>query len=54
MAIAVAEEARQSGVARIGPDLAIAAEVDAARWWPAYVPYSRARDRRDRRHGVLG
>jgi malate dehydrogenase (oxaloacetate-decarboxylating) len=55
VAIAVAEEARQSGVSRIGPELAIAAEVDAARWWPAYVPYSRARDSRDdRRHGALG
>jgi len=55
VAIAVAEEARQSGVARIGPELAIAAEIDAARWWPAYVPYSRARDPRDdRRHGMLG
>ncbi len=39
IAIAVAETAVSEGVAteRLGPD--VAAAVDAATWWPAYVPY---------------
>jgi malic enzyme len=51
VAIAVAQEARRSGVAGIGPERDLAAEVDAASWWPAYVPYHRA-DRPDRRRIV--
>jgi hypothetical protein len=55
VAIAVAGEARRAGVAGIGPERDIATDVDAARWWPAYVPYSRAREGRvDRRRGVIG
>jgi hypothetical protein len=31
------------------------AEIDAAIWWPAYVPYSHARERHlDRRRKVAG
>ncbi len=55
VAIAVAHEARRAGVAGISPEADLAAEVDAARWWPAYVPYRRAREGRpDRRHGLIG
>jgi malate dehydrogenase (oxaloacetate-decarboxylating) len=55
VAIAVAEEARRAGVAGIEPERDLAAEVDAARWWPAYVPYTLAREGRpDRRHGLIG
>jgi malate dehydrogenase (oxaloacetate-decarboxylating) len=39
IAIAVAEEARQAGLAGIGPEIDLAAEVAAAMWWPEYVPY---------------
>lgn len=38
VAIAVAREAVSSGIASADPD-AIAADVDAAMWWPEYVPY---------------
>jgi malate dehydrogenase (oxaloacetate-decarboxylating) len=41
VAIAVATEARHAGVAGVADDLDIAAEVDAATWWPVYVPYTR-------------
>jgi malic enzyme len=43
VAIAVATEARRAGVAGLPDDRDIAAEVDAATWWPTYVPYTRAR-----------
>ena len=43
VAIAVATEARHAGVAGLADDRDIAAEVDAATWWPAYVPYTRGR-----------
>jgi hypothetical protein len=53
VAIAVAQEARRSGVAGIGAERDLEAEVDAASWWPAYVPYHRARaDRPERRRIV--
>ena len=39
IAVAVAREAVTSGVAGIAPDTDIEAAVDAAMWWPAYVPY---------------
>ena len=40
IAIAVAREAVAGGQARIHADTDIEAEVDAAIWWPAYVPYT--------------
>lgn len=43
VAIAVATEARRAGTAGLPDDRDIAAEVDAATWWPTYVPYTRAR-----------
>jgi malic enzyme len=55
VAIAVAEEARQEGVAGLRPEADLVAEIDAAIWWPAYVPYSHARERHlDRRRKVAG
>ena len=39
IAIAVAQEAIEAGVARVGPDETADALVDGAMWWPAYVPY---------------
>src|SRR5664279_355323 len=55
VAIAVAEEARQAGVAGLRAEADIVAEVDAAIWWPAYVPYSHAREPHlERRPRVAG
>jgi malate dehydrogenase (oxaloacetate-decarboxylating) len=55
VAIAVAEEARQAGVAGLRAEADIVAEVDAAIWWPAYVPYSHAREPHlERRRRVAG
>jgi malic enzyme len=44
IAIAVAREALDAGVAGIGPasDAELEALVDDAMWWPAYVPYEPA------------
>ncbi len=42
IAIAVARTAVDSGLAGIPPDTDLAAAVDAAMWWPAYVPYAAA------------
>ena len=39
IAIAVAEEARRSGVSGLSEDASIEAEVDAAIWEPRYVEY---------------
>jgi malic enzyme len=39
IALAVGREAIRSGVAAPGDDEALEAAVDAAMWWPAYVPY---------------
>jgi malic enzyme len=39
VALAVAREAVASGLAEPTSDEAIEADVDAAMWWPAYVPY---------------
>ena len=39
IAVAVADEAVRSGSAGAAPDEATEAAVDAAMWWPAYVPY---------------
>ncbi|HVA85841.1 MAG TPA: oxaloacetate-decarboxylating malate dehydrogenase [Candidatus Saccharimonadales bacterium] len=47
VAVAVAREAVSAGVAGIGldgePEVAVEAAVDAAIWWPAYVPYLSSR-----------
>ena len=55
VAIAVAEEARRAGVAGVGSEQDLEADVDAATWWPAYVPYTRGRGSGpDRRRAVGG
>jgi malic enzyme len=43
IAIAVAAEALQSGLAGIPAETDLEAAVDEAMWWPAYVPYRTAR-----------
>ena len=40
IAVAVVREAIAGGQARLGPDADVEAEVDAAIWWPQYVPYT--------------
>jgi malate dehydrogenase (oxaloacetate-decarboxylating) len=54
VAIAVATEARNAGVAGLADDRDIAAEVDAATWWPEYVTYTRARPVADERRRHWG
>ena len=49
IAIEVARDAVESGLARIDPTSDIAAAVDAAMWWPAYVPFEPARRAERRR-----
>ncbi len=39
IAIAVATAAREDGLARLPDEVDIAAAIDAAMWWPDYVPY---------------
>ena len=51
IAIEVAREAVVAGVAGIDPAIDIDALVDAATWWPAYVPYVPARPVERRRDG---
>ena len=46
IALAVATAAREDGLARVPDDTDLAAQVDAAMWWPDYVPYLPAADRR--------
>jgi malic enzyme len=43
VAVAVASEAVESGVAGIGPGVDLATTVEEAMWWPSYVPYIRSR-----------
>ncbi|MEA2653264.1 MAG: hypothetical protein QOI37_491 [Chloroflexota bacterium] len=43
IAIGVAREAVESGLAGIAPEDDIEATIDRAMWWPAYVPYLPAR-----------
>ena len=43
IAIEVAREALAAGLAGIDPGSDVEALVDAAMWWPEYVPYQRAR-----------
>jgi malic enzyme len=50
IAIAVATEARRAGVSGLADGADIAAEIDAATWWPAYVPYLRASEAAPERH----
>lgn len=49
IAIAVANAAIQDGASRLPDTTDVAGLVDAATWWPAYVPYRRARGTRRRR-----
>jgi malate dehydrogenase (oxaloacetate-decarboxylating) len=49
IATGVAREAVAAGIAGIGPDDDVDAVVDAAMWWPAYVPYRAARPAERRR-----
>jgi malate dehydrogenase (oxaloacetate-decarboxylating) len=46
IAVAVVTEAIRSGLARIDQTTDVEAAVDGATWWPAYVPYELATDRR--------
>ncbi|HUP54649.1 MAG TPA: NAD-dependent malic enzyme [Methylomirabilota bacterium] len=46
IALAVARAAREDGLAGIGPDVDLEAAVAAAMWWPDYVPYELAEERR--------
>ncbi|MBA2380820.1 MAG: NAD-dependent malic enzyme [Chloroflexi bacterium] len=46
IALAVARAARDGGLAGIGPDVDLEAAVATAMWWPDYVPYEVAPDRR--------
>ena len=43
VAVAVAREAVEAGVARVRPGADLTAAVDEAMWWPSYVPYIRSR-----------
>jgi malic enzyme len=44
VAVAVAREAQAAGLARVPAGTDPAAAVDAATWWPEYVPYVRAQE----------
>ena len=46
IAVAVARRAVAAGIAAIDPDQDVDHQVDAAMWWPDYVPYRPAVDRR--------
>jgi len=46
IALAVAAAARDDGLAALAPDADLEAEIDAAMWWPDYVPYLVAAERR--------
>ena len=49
IAIVVAREAVDAGLAAIAPDTDVDALIDGAMWWPAYVPYTPARHAERRR-----
>jgi len=51
IAMVVAREAIDAGLAGIDPATDVASLVDAAMWWPAYVPYRPARHPERRRAG---
>jgi malic enzyme len=46
IAVAVASAAREDGLSHLAADSDVEAAVDAAMWWPDYVPYVPAEDRR--------
>jgi malic enzyme len=46
IALAVATAARDDGLSAVADDADLEAVVDAAMWWPDYVPYLVAEDRR--------
>jgi malate dehydrogenase (oxaloacetate-decarboxylating) len=46
IALAVATAAREDGLAALAPGADLESAVDAAMWWPDYVPYVAAEDRR--------
>jgi len=46
IAVAVASATREAGSAGVDRDVDLEAAVDAAMWWPDYVPYAPAEDRR--------
>jgi malic enzyme len=50
IAIRVAREAVDEGLAGIDPSTDIEALIDGAMWWPAYVPYLPAHPAERRRH----
>jgi malic enzyme len=49
IAVAVAREAIVAGMAGVAADADVDGLVDAAMWWPAYVPYTPARHAERRR-----
>ncbi len=49
VAIAVAHEAIDAGLARVALDTDVEALIDGAMWWPDYVPYEPARPTERRR-----
>ena len=49
IAVGVAREAIEAGLAGISADADIEAVIDAAMWWPRYVPYEPARESERRR-----
>jgi malate dehydrogenase (oxaloacetate-decarboxylating) len=51
IAVGVAREAVEAGLAGIAADTDIEAMVDGAMWWPEYVPYAPARTSERRRAG---
>jgi malate dehydrogenase (oxaloacetate-decarboxylating) len=51
IAIRIAREAVDAGLAGVAPDTDIAALIDGAMWWPAYVPYQPVHPARRRDHG---
>jgi malate dehydrogenase (oxaloacetate-decarboxylating) len=53
IAIRIAREAIDAGLAAIDPDTDIEALIDGAMWWPEYVPYEPARPG-DRRRNTAG
>ena len=48
IALAVANAARDLELSALGPGVDLEAEIDAAMWWPDYVPYLPSEDRRSR------
>ncbi len=53
IAVAVAREAIEAGLAGVEPGPDVEALIDGAMWWPAYVPYTPAHHAERRRAGEL-